>query len=113
MYIHPYKKNVSCIYSFTVLIGLFVYFSMFSLGVFRKVCLLQCFAPISGYVCALFSTHAPTRGSTAAPHQVPQQQPSGEEVELGVAVGPLLGPIEASGFSQRIGILAVDDLKIH
>ena len=66
MYIHPYKKIVSCIYSwkYTVLIGLFIYFSMFSLGVFRKVCLLQCFAPISGYVCALFSTHAP-RGSPA------------------------------------------------
>ena len=29
-------------------------------------------------------------------YQVPQQQPSGEEVELGVVVGPLLEPIEAN-----------------
>jgi hypothetical protein len=111
MYIHPYKK----------LFHAFIHENIQYLLVYLFISLCSVLGFSGKYVCFSVSPQFQDmsvpcfllmpRG--AAPHQVPQQQPSGEEVEFGVAVGPLLGPIEASGFSQRIGILAVDDVKNH
>ena len=77
----------SCLSIYTYLFGSLIYSFVYSTYLSVSLCLIW-FNHLSIFRTCLCLVFFSTIAETAQQHRAPQQQPSGEEVELGVGVGP-------------------------